>query len=488
MACGSGGGGGSTTRDQGPQIEHLAGGDATVNHSNPSAFSQHSANMTDAERIRKFNNGDDFFENPWVAKTASTENRDGLGPLFNNNACQDCHIRDGRGHAPAVSDTEDGTNFSSMLIRASRSIISDADLLAMQNGTKANVGDSSVGGQLQQDAIYSITKEANLRVSYSPITVTFNDGFEVILRKPEWHLTSNYANQGYDFDADTVFSARVAPPMIGLGLLALISDADMLANEDINDTDQNGISGKANRVQNHVSQQVELGRFGWKAGQPTLRQQAAGAFLGDMGLTSEIFSTENCLMHQDDCSSSPNGNGDSTEDYDFEVNTLVLDNIEIYSHNLAVPVRRDAYSNSVQQGKALFIEAGCTSCHVESYQTTTSTDHPELSDQTIFPYTDLLLHDMGEDLADFTVDNDSVSAAVLVEYQASAQEWRTPALWGLGLTHTVDPEATLLHDGRAQTIMEAILWHGGEALNAKNAVLDFDSNERDALISFLSDL
>lgn len=492
LSCGSGGSGGgssdSNAGSQTPQIEHLGGGNATVNFTNASAFSKPSATMTDPERIREFNIGDDFFENPWVEKKASTERRDGLGPLFNNDACQDCHIRDGRGHAPIVSNEEDGTNFSSMLIRASRSIISDDARLAMENGTLANVGDSSVGGQLQQDAIFGITKEALLRVSYTPVTVTFTDGHEVTLRKPQWHLTSNYADQGYDFDADTVFSARVAPPMIGLGLLALIDEADILNNEDMNDTNQDGISGKANRVQDHLTQQIALGRFGWKAGQPTLRQQAAGAFLGDMGLTSEIFSTENCLLHQDDCLASPNGNGDSTEDYDFEVDTDVLDFIELYSHNLAVPARRNAYAEIVQQGKALFMNAGCASCHVERYQTVTSSEHPELSAQTIFPYTDLLLHDMGDDLADFTIDNSSVSDTVLVEYQANAREWRTPPLWGLGLTHAVDPEATFLHDGRAQTIMEAVLWHGGEASAAKNTVLTFDSDERNALIAFLSDL
>lgn len=490
IACGSGGGSSNDTtqRTQDQQIEHLGGGTTTVDRSNPSAFSQHVANMSDVERIRQFNSGDDFFENPWVEKQASTELRDGLGPLFNNNACQDCHIRDGRGHAPNVSATEDGTNFSSMLIRASRSVISDADLQSMLNGTLANVGDSSVGGQLQQNAIFNIKKETSLRVSYTPVTVNFDDGYSVELRKPQWHLTSNYADQGYDFNDDTVFSARVAPPMIGLGLLALIPEADILAHEDSNDSDQNAISGKANRVKNHVSDQVEIGRFGWKAGQPTLRQQAAGAFLGDMGLTSEIFSAENCLLHQADCIASPNGDGDSINDYPFEVSTSVLDLIEFYSQNLAVPVRRNAYGKNVQKGKALFNQAGCNSCHVESYQTAASDNLPELSNQTIFPYTDLLLHDMGEDLADFTINNDSVADSVLVEYQANAREWRTPPLWGLGLTQTVDPEATFLHDGRARTIMEAVLWHGGEAQNSKNAVLSFSAEERDALLEFLSDL
>ncbi|PCJ29638.1 MAG: thiol oxidoreductase, partial [Moraxellaceae bacterium] len=207
VACGSGGG----SDDSAPHTEHLAAGTTSVEFSNSNAFSQHVANMTDVERIRRFNIGDDFFENPWVQKQASTELRDGLGPLFNNNACQDCHIRDGRGHAPNISDTDDGTDFSSMLFRVSRSIISDAEMIAMQNGTLANVADTSVGGQLQQNAIFTIEKEAALGVSYDPVTVTFDDGYTVELRKPQWQLTSNYADQGYDFNNDSVFSARVAP-------------------------------------------------------------------------------------------------------------------------------------------------------------------------------------------------------------------------------------------------------------------------------------
>ncbi len=469
-------------------IEHLSAGDATIMSVLPSAFSQESANLTAIDRIKRFNIGDDFFENPWVEKRASTELRDGLGPLFNNNACQDCHIRDGRGHAPTVSATDDGTDFSSLLIRASKSNITVEQRRSMEQSLIANVPDSAVGGQLQQDAIFNVRKEAGLRVSYETVSVSFADGHTVELRKPLWHLTSLYAGNGYDFDSDTVFSARVAPPMIGLGMLALIEESDIVANADPADLDGNGISGKANYVWEVESSSVQLGRFGWKAGQPSIRQQIAGAFIGDMGLTNEIFPEENCLAHQTDCSSSPNGNGDQNDDYPFEVAPEVLDNVEFYSHNLAVPARRDAYSDSVQAGKALFQQAGCHHCHIESFTTAVSEVFLEQSKQTIFPYTDMLLHDMGQDLADFTLANQPVAESVLVEFLANAREWRTPPLWGLGLAQTVDPEATFLHDGRARTILEAVLWHGGEAEAAKQHVLQFNQSQRDALLSFLKDL
>lgn len=491
-ACG--GGGGSTTESTKPtdnepvQIEHLGGGDATVNDVTVDAFSEHSENMDDVDRIQKFNLGNDFFQNPWVAGSASTSSRDGLGGVFNNNACQDCHIRDGRGHAPNISATEDGSDFSSILFRAARANISSEDESLMLQSLQANVPDSSVGGQLQQDSIANVTAEASLGVSYQTSHVEFEDGFSVELRKPVWELTSNYAEQGYDFDIDTVFSARVAPQMIGLGLLALIPEVDLLQNEDIEDSNNDGISGKANVVWSVANQNVTIGRFGWKAGQPSLVEQSAGAFVNDMGLTNQLHQQGNCMPHQADCLSTENGNGDSVADYDYEVSDKILAAIGFYSAHLAVPERRDAYSDQVQRGKTLFNDAGCTGCHTAQHTTEFSVDHPELSEQTIFPYTDMLLHDMGQSLADFDINNTPAAETVLVEFLANAHEWRTPPLWGLGLVKTVDPEATFLHDGRARTIMEAVLWHGGEAETAKQNVLLFDTNQRADFLAFLNDL
>ena len=236
------------------------------------------------------------------------------------------------------------------------------------------------------------------------------------------------------------------------------------------------------------SNEVSLGRFGWKAGQPSLLEQSAGAFVNDMGLTNRLHQQETCTEEQIECISAPNGNGDSINNYDYEVSDPILDAIAFYSSHLAVPERRDAYSEQVLIGKALFMQAGCQSCHTESYKTIIDQDQPELSQQTIFPYTDMLLHDMGEDLADFTFKNEPAGPEMLYEFLATAREWRTPPLWGLGLTKTVDPKATFLHDGRAKTIMEAVLWHGGEAENAKKKVLAFNQEERDALLAFLNDL
>ncbi len=487
LSC-SGGSNHSDENPSGSQKEPIGVDQTRVVNTTSNAFSSHVKNLTDLERIRTFNIGDDFFENPWIEKTSSTELRDGLGPLFNNNACQDCHIRDGRGHAPGDLGTDTQFDFSSILFKAIKTEIDDQSQANMLAGVLANVGDTHVGPQLQHEAIFNIKKEVSLNVTYQYHNISFEDGYTVELRKPIWHLTSNYADLGYDFDHDTVFSARVAQPMIGLGLLALIDESVIQSLQDVEDSDGNGISGKANRVWDAIQQKTALGRFGWKAGQPSVRQQAAGAFNNDMGLTSEIFREESCLSHQADCLNSPNGNGDSLQDYPYEVSTTVLDAIEFYASHLAVPKRRNNDAADVKAGRQLFINAQCIACHKESYTTIDDANFPELSNQFISPYTDLLLHDMGEALADFTLTGGAGGADVLIEYQATTREWRTPPLWGIGLTKTVDPEASFLHDGRARTILEAVLWHGGEAETSKQTVLAFDATQRRQLLAFLNDL
>lgn len=468
--------------------EHLSAGDATVVNQTANAFSSRSANVTEPSLILKFNRGDDFFENPWVAGSASTSLRDGLGALFNNNACQDCHVRDGRGHAPNVSASEDGTDFSSLLIKASKTQVTALEAGQISQSLIPNVGDTSVGRQIQHDAIRDVKPEARLQLSYEPVNIVFADGFRVELRKPIWHLTSLYADEGFDFNPDTVFSPRVAPPMIGLGLLSLIDESTLLEKQDIDDADGDGISGKANFVLSEDSQSVAFGRFGWRAGKASLVDQVAGAFINDMGLTSRLHQEENCQQHQLDCFNADNGNGHSTTSYPYEVEDGVLDAVAFYSSHLGVPQRRNAYDEQVQRGKALFMEMGCEACHTRRYATEESDTLPELSNQVIFPYTDLLLHDMGAELADFTLDNQAATNDVPVEFLATAHEWRTPPLWGLGLAKTVDPKATFLHDGRARTVLEAVLWHAGEAEASKQQVLQLNAQQRDDLLSFLNDL
>ncbi len=400
-----------------------------------------------------------FFRNPWVSAPASTDARDGLGPLFNTNGCQNCHIKDGRGHPPSPGDT----NAVSMLVRLSIPAVSEAERQKLiQYG---NIPEPNYGGQLQDFALPGAKPEGKVAISYRAVPVTFEDGETVTLRQPDLTIT----NLNYGPMADNVqLSARIAPPMIGLGLLESIPAESIYALADPDDANGDGISGRPNQVWDLDKQRTALGRFGWKAGLPTVNQQNAAAFNGDVGLTTSMFPHYNCMPSQSVCEDMPNGG-------EPEVSDNILGFVEFYARHLAVPARRNVQDPQVQQGQNMFVSAGCNACHVGSFTTAKRPDLSALSEQTIHPYTDLLLHDMGEGLADHRG-----------EFIANGREWRTAPLWGIGYTKEVNAEGTYLHDGRARTLMEAILWHGGEAASAKQRVLAMPKAERDALIAFFT--
>lgn len=438
--------------------EALSGGDATVMKFDQNAFSMPAANLAPVRRL-DFSVGNSFFRNPWVIAPSSTTARDGLGPLLNTNACQSCHIKDGRGR-PA--EAERG-NAVSMLVRLSIPAGTEhADVLR----ERGIAPEPTYGGQLQDMAIPGVAPEGKVRLAYDTHVERFADGYEVELRSPQLTIT----NLGYGpMHPDTQFSVRVAPPMIGLGLLEAIPESAILANADPADSTGNGISGRPNRVFDQVTRETSLGRFGWKAGQPNLNQQNADAFFNDMGLSTSLFSGRSCTEAQTDCQAMPHGG-------EPEVSDHILAQVLFYSRNLGVPARRKVNDPQVLAGKTLFHRAGCQSCHVPKF-TTGDAAEPELANQVIRPYTDLLLHDMGNGLADNRP-----------EFEANGREWRTPPLWGIGLTETVSGHSQFLHDGRARNLLEAVLWHGGEAESAKQAVLEFDSAERSALLTFLESL
>ncbi|WP_085629483.1 di-heme oxidoredictase family protein [Pseudomonas sp. R16(2017)] len=443
--------------------EARSGGSATVNKSDRNAFSLPSANLPPSRRV-DFSVGNSFFRSPWVIAPSTTTARDGLGPLFNTNACQGCHIKDGRGHPPAP----DAVNAVSMLVRLS---IPDAPEFAKVIEQTGVVPEPVYGGQFQDMAVPGVAPEGKVRVEYTPVPVRFADGTEVELQQPVLQLTQ----LGYGpMHPDTRFSARVAPPMIGLGLLEAIPEDAILANAAAQAKEGSGISGRPNRVWDDAQQKTVLGRFGWKAGQPSLNQQNVHAFSGDMGLTTSLRPFDDCTDAQAACKQAPNGNGPDGEP---EVSDNILRLVLFYSRNLAVPARRGVDDPQVLAGKSLFFQAGCQSCHTPKYTTAADAAEPELANQVIRPYSDLLLHDMGEGLADHRT-----------EFQASGREWRTPPLWGIGLTQTVSGHTRFLHDGRARDLLEAVLWHGGEAQKAQQQVLSFNAEQRAALLAFLNSL
>ena len=439
--------------------EAQSGGTSSVFKDDQHAFSLPSANLTPSRRL-DFSVGNSFFRNPWVIAPATTIARDGLGPLFNTNACQNCHIKDGRGHPPAAN----AESAVSMLLRLSIPAKPEDQQVLQIHGV---VAEPSYGGQLQDMANPGHAAEGKIRIKWHPHLVRLADGSQVELRRPELQLSQ----LGYGpMHPQTQFSLRIAPPMIGLGLLEAISPADLLANADPDDRNQDGISGRANRVWDNSLQQTSLGRFGWKAGQPSLSQQNASAFAGDMGLTSSTLANDDCSTVQLACQQQADGGSP-------EVTDEVFASVLFYSRNLAVPVRRDVSNPQVLAGKALFHQAGCAACHTPAFTTVSQPAEPEQANQQIRPYSDLLLHDMGEGLADNRP-----------EFQASGREWRTPPLWGIGLTSKVSGHTQFLHDGRARNLLEAILWHDGEGAGARQQVQSFSTQQREALLTFLDSL
>ncbi|NET47808.1 MAG: c-type cytochrome [Merismopedia sp. SIO2A8] len=433
----------------------LSGGDdATVFKITQTAFAQPLRNL-DRQRRRVFAFGDHLFNTQWVEPPSSVSTLDGLGPLFNRSSCAGCHIRDGRGRPPLP----DENRMLSKLIRLS--VPGEGD----HGGPRPH---PIYGGQLQEQGILGVEPEGKTQITWQEESHTFTDGNPYSLRRPSYDFTDlAYGPLG----DETLFSPRVAPVVFGLALLENIPEADILRHSDPNDQDGDGISGRPNRVWTVESQASQLGRFGWKANQPTLKQQIAGAFNGDIGLTTSIFPSPSCSDRQLTCLD------ESTFGDQPEVSDTFLDKVTTYVGLLGVPARRDIDNPEAQAGERLFYQGQCASCHVPRYHTGTHSEHPEYNNKVIHPYTDLLLHDMGEDLADHRPD-----------FEADGQEWRTPPLWGIGLVKTVNDHTFFLHDGRARNIMEAVLWHGGEADASKEFVLNLPEGDRTQLITFLESL
>ncbi len=457
------------------KFEALPAGAATVRaRATRDAFSQPSANMG-FDRELDFKVGNGLFRKIWVSAPSSTRASDGLGPIYNARSCQRCHLKDGRGHPP--EGPEDGA--VSMFLRISIPDTgahsgSHASAVAAIEGYIATLPDPTYGSQLQDFALPGLPPEYRLSVSYEEFEVELAGGETVALRRPAYEA----ADLGYGpLHPDAMLSPRVAPQMIGLGLLEAIPAADILAGADPDDRDGDGISGRANIVWSEEFARPMLGRFGLKAGMPTVREQAAAAFSGDLGISSPLFPDPwgDCTRRQSGCRAAPDGA--DAADGGFEIGAEGLDLVTFYSRNLGVPARRGIGDKQVLRGKEMFHATGCAACHRPKFVTHRLEDRPEQSFQLIWPYTDLLLHDMGEGLADHRP-----------EARATGTEWRTPPLWGIGLTETVSGHSYFLHDGRARSLAEAILWHGGEAQAARDAFAAMEKADRDALIRFLESL
>ena len=451
------------------RFESMQGGAGTSRkYPNQDAFSQSNANLT-FEEEQTFKLGNALFRKLWVSSPSSTQASDGLGPLFNARACQSCHIKDGRGHPP-----EGDKDATSMFLRLAKAPQDETERKALETLRTQTLPDPIYGGQLQDLAVPGLVAEGHMVISYQEMPVKLADGTVVSLRRPSYSV----ANLGYgDLHPDTTLSPRIAPQMIGLGLIEAIHPSDILALADPNDANNDGISGRAQIKRDAETGILQLGRFGLKAQNPTVRAQSVSAFAGDIGISTPDLKLHygDCMPLQFQCLSFPTGVqprlGDS------EAPDPVMELVSFYSSNLAVPARRDVADPTVLKGKNLFYQAGCTACHTPKFVTSRDADNKAHRFQLIWPYSDFLLHDMGQGLAD----QQTVGLA-------NGREWRTPPLWGIGLTETVSGHTYFLHDGRARNLNEAILWHGGEAQKARDRFADMSRDERDALIRFLESL
>ncbi|MEM6304269.1 MAG: di-heme oxidoredictase family protein [Pseudomonadota bacterium] len=452
---------------QAERFETNSAGAATVRVTKDSnAFSAPSGNIS-FERELDFKIGNALFRKLWVSSPSSTLASDGLGPLYNARSCQRCHLKDGRGHPP--EGPEDST--VSFLMRIAIPGTAPPEEI---EGYLATLPDPTYGAQLQDFSIAGHAAEGRVQITYTEELIALSGGETASLRKPQYEVT----NLAYGpLHPEAMISPRVAPQMIGLGLLDAIPVEDILANADPDDADGDGISGRAQIVMSRTYGVPMLGRFGLKAEMPSIWEQSASAFHGDIGISSTLFPADygDCTRAQDRCRRAPGGNTAIHDNAEIGDDGLSL--VSFYSANLGVPARRDVDDLQVLRGKQVFYQTGCTSCHTPKYVTHRLEDQPEQSFQLIWPYTDMLLHDMGPGLADgkpFA--------------RANGREWRTPPLWGIGLTQQVSGHTYFLHDGRARSLLEAVLWHGGEAEAQKQRVIDMPPADRAALIRFLESL
>ncbi|MCF6205053.1 MAG: thiol oxidoreductase [Methylococcaceae bacterium] len=425
----------------------LLEGETTVFDESSHAFSTPAPNL-DEKGLDIHLIGDAEFEQTFVTAPATINS--GVGPLFNNTSCEACHPKDGRGAPP-----EEGGKLDTMFLRISV-LGTDPENC---DGPKPVPG---FGTQLFQRATFGVQPQADVTVYYKEETRHFADGEAYFLRTPSYDVKPYIP-----FPADIMFSPRLAPPVFGRGLMDAIPEATILALADENDVDGDGISGKANYVCDPRTKKLVLGRMGLKANNPNSFVQNAGAFRNDIGISNHIFPVDSSAEF-------PQGDGKTD---DPELDDQKLDDVTFYTQTLAVPARRNTGKESVKQGQLIFGLAGCGSCHVPTLKTGELEGVEAVSNQTIHPYTDMLLHDMGDGLADNRPD-----------FKADGKEWRTPPLWGIGLTQTIHNHTFFLHDGRARNMMEAIMWHDGEAEKSKDFVNQLSKAEREFLIDFLNSL
>jgi CxxC motif-containing protein (DUF1111 family) len=419
-----------------PGLPVRLGGEASRAAGGIESFGLPVASLKSAH-IERFFAGRRLFNTTFIAAPSSLAGLSGLGPTFNRPSCAGCHVGDGRGRPPASPDDA----LMQMIVRLS----------------DRGAPHGSYGNQLNERAIEGVPAEGRASIAWREIEGRYADGQTYRLRAPVLSLTDLAFGE---IGSTTHKSLRVAPQLVGLGLLERIADQRILAFASQRDAD--GVQGVPRWIRSLGSGVPVVGRFGWRADQPSLRRQVAAALLEDMGLTTTVHPAKNCPPPQTSCRAADAGTQPNLDDE-------ALDTLVFYIAKLAVPERRNGTDAEVRSGEKIFAAIGCAACHKSSVVLE--------SGETIHPFTDLLLHDLGAGLADLENDGDIPGSL-----------WRTAPLWGIGLVPTVNGHENYLHDGRARGLGEAILWHGGAAQPAKERFRTLPERERNALIAFLRSL
>ncbi len=452
----------AAAQGEAPDERRRSAGDFTIERFDEHAFAEPAPVLTYRQR-QVFMRGRVHFNQKWV-QFPSIGGDWGLGPTFIADRCSACHVGGGRGKPPQKADEQ----LFSMLVRLSIPGVDEHGAPKPHPHYGDQIQNQGLMGQDLHGTYLGerVAQEADVYVDWIETFATFADGERVPLRAPRLRIERPMFGPLGD---GIMTSLRLAQPLFGLGLLEAVPEADLLA---IAQRQQAlGYNGRPNRVWDAIGKKIALGRFGWKANQPSIRQQIAAAFHGDLGVTSSLFDKENCPPVQTDCAAQPPGNQPELIDVNW-------DELELWTQALAVPARRNVDDPRFARGEALFTQAQCAVCHVPELRTAAEFPKlPQLANQRFRAYTDLLLHDMGEALADHRP-----------EFEAGGRDWRTPPLWGLGLSQKVAGSRAMLHDGRARNATEAILWHGGEAEGAREAFRSMKRDERDALLFFLDSI
>lgn len=448
----------SDSSDQETLADYLntnSGGNLTVTSADARVLLERPPVLNQQQRKLR-DRGHAFFNTLFLPGPSEVPLRDGLGPLFIGASCEVCHNRLGRGRLPRPEDRQPVALVLQLSTQLDQNLWQDFHPVY-----GANFNPSSIPG---------VAAEGAINIQHEPINGAFADGQPWQLTAPIYTLTDlAYGPLQRTGIRRTAISPRMTQSLIGIGLLEAIPAATILANADPDDDNADGISGRPNRIPT-VNSTTQLGRFGWKANQINLRDQTTAALLNEQGITSHDRPEQNCTPFQPACMAAQSS--EKPEIAETDLNAILT-----FLRYIPVPARRNVADPTVIRGAQLFQQAACHACHTAHFKTGQMSNDPALAEQDIYPFSDLLLHDMGEELADNRPD-----------HAANGREWRTPPLWGIGLTQAISGEEAYLHDGRARSLQEAILWHGGEAHTSRETFRYFSANDRNALIAFLRSL